>query len=147
MSENSAIVILDDSADTEPSTLDLQWPGQPNSDDVVHVESQNNNNSQSKSHKRKRCSLDEEFSKLRRRIDRSLEEKLENVRKNMQREIENLRQEVDREQESHRKTQAELSRYKDRLIMECKICYAQPDCWLTLLCGHMLSHIPYNEFK
>ncbi|MBZ6376950.1 MAG: hypothetical protein LBE67_18840 [Kocuria palustris] len=31
-----------------------------------------------------------------------------------------------------------LSKERERLILECKICYMQPGHWVTILCGHMV---------
>jgi hypothetical protein len=38
------------------------------------------------------------------------------------------------ERNRHEKTQEELARLRK---LECKICYLQPDRWVTLVCGHM----------
>ncbi|KAJ5741083.1 hypothetical protein N7493_000955 [Penicillium malachiteum] len=106
MSEHSAIVIPDDGEEMSRSIFDLPCPGQPYSDNALHAESQ----SASQSLKRKKCSLDEEFTKLRKRIDRCFEYKLEDVRKDMQQEIDSLRREIHCERQHHQKTQLELSR-------------------------------------
>jgi rubrerythrin len=49
-----------------------------------------------------------------------------------------LQDELRLERERYQKAQQELSEQRKRLIMECKICYKQPDRWMTILCGHMI---------
>ncbi|KAJ5971818.1 uncharacterized protein N7479_001736 [Penicillium vulpinum] len=49
-----------------------------------------------------------------------------------------LRDELRQERERHQKTQEELSQQREKHILECKICYMQPDRWVLILCGHMV---------
>jgi rubrerythrin len=46
--------------------------------------------------------------------------------------------ELRQEKERYQKAQADLSRERERRVLECKICYMQPDHWVTILCGHMV---------
>ena len=48
-----------------------------------------------------------------------------------------LQEELQQEQERHQKNKEELRRASQRRILECPICFEQPDCWVTLLCGHL----------
>ncbi|KAK9547576.1 hypothetical protein V6Z79_010276 [Aspergillus fumigatus] len=50
-----------------------------------------------------------------------------------------LRDELHQERENHKKTQEELSQQKEKHVVDCKICYMQPDLWVMIpACGHMV---------
>ncbi|KAJ5768141.1 hypothetical protein N7533_000724 [Penicillium manginii] len=48
-----------------------------------------------------------------------------------------LQDELRQERKSHRKTQGELYQERQKRNFKCKICYEQPDRWVTISCGHM----------
>lgn len=50
-----------------------------------------------------------------------------------------LRDELRQERERHQKTEEELSQEKEKRILVRKICYMQPDRWVSILCGHMVG--------
>ncbi|KAJ5529061.1 hypothetical protein N7527_002454 [Penicillium freii] len=64
-------------------------------------------------------------------------------------EVENLEQEVEKQQKQVQELQSKLLLQEDRhqeelsrrRILDCKICYEQPDCWHNLLCGHMIYRV------
>lgn len=70
------------------------------------------------------------FKKLHKTVDHEVEK--------LRQQAQELRNELRLERDRHQKLQEELSQQKKRLILDCKICYMQPDCWLTMLCGHMV---------
>lgn len=74
--------------------------------------------------------LDDAFGGLRKALDREIQ--LLQERNRM------LRDELRLEREGHQKTQEELSQQRERRILDCRICYIQPDRWVTILCGHMV---------
>ncbi|KAJ5882304.1 uncharacterized protein N7529_000976 [Penicillium soppii] len=74
--------------------------------------------------------LDVSFKKLRRTVDQKFE-KLEREAEKLQQKIQELQNELLQKEEQH---QEELL---GRRMLDCKICYEQPDCWGTMLCGHM----------
>ena len=58
-----------------------------------------------------------------------------------------LRDELHQERERHQKMQEELSQQREKRILECKICYMQPDRWVTILCGHTVCEICAGNFE
>ncbi|CAG7975528.1 unnamed protein product [Penicillium salamii] len=78
--------------------------------------------------------LDTYFKKLRKTFDQRDQE------------VENLEQEVEKQQKLVQELQSKLLLQEDRhreelsrrRILDCKICYEQPDCWHILLCGHII---------
>ncbi|KAJ6001658.1 hypothetical protein N7499_008851 [Penicillium canescens] len=85
------------------------------------------------SRKRKRTeteessTLDRAFKKLRKALDHDIQQlRQTNII---------LREDIRLERNGHQKTQEELSQLRK---LDCKICYMQPDRWVTLLCGHMV---------
>ncbi|CAG8091507.1 unnamed protein product [Penicillium nalgiovense] len=77
----------------------------------------------------KELSMDNAFEELRKAVDREIQ--LLEEKKRM------LQDQLHLEREAHKQTQGMLSKEKERLI-ECMICYMQPDHWVTILCGHMV---------
>lgn len=74
---------------------------------------------------------DTSFKKLRKTVDEKV--------KTLNQDIENLQQQV---QELQNKLLLQEDRHQEELsqrrILDCKICYGQPDCWHIMLCGHMV---------
>ncbi|CAG8902302.1 unnamed protein product [Penicillium egyptiacum] len=88
------------------------------------------------SRKRKRTEMKEPSA-----LDNAFKELQKAIRHKMQRLREKkrmLRDELRQERERHRKTLEEASRQRERRVLECKICYTQPDRWVTIVCGHMI---------
>lgn len=81
------------------------------------------------------------FKRLRKTFDKRDQE----VEK-LDQEVENLEQEFEKQQKQVQELQSKLLQQEDqhqeelsrRRILDCKICYKQPDCWYILLCGHMI---------
>ncbi|KAJ6069145.1 hypothetical protein N7499_011032, partial [Penicillium canescens] len=75
--------------------------------------------------------LDTSFKKLRKTVDEKV--------KTLNQDIENLQQQV---QELQNKLLLQEDRHQEELsqrrILDCRICYGQPDCWHIMLCGHMV---------
>ncbi|KAJ5142460.1 uncharacterized protein N7515_001247 [Penicillium bovifimosum] len=88
------------------------------------------------SRKRKRIetnepsALDNAFGELRKAVSHKMQRLQEKNRK--------LRDELCQERQRHQKTEEELSQQREKRILECKICYMQPDRWMFVLCGHMV---------
>lgn len=51
-----------------------------------------------------------------------------------------LQEKLRREREERQKMEGELFWERNKLVLECKICYMQPDSWMTLLCGHLFCN-------
>ncbi|KAF9882691.1 hypothetical protein FE257_005523 [Aspergillus nanangensis] len=76
----------------------------------------------------------------------ALDNALEEVRRTVSHEIQRLqeknrilRDELLQERKNHKKTEEELSQQREKRILECKICYIQPDYWAAFIqCGHMV---------
>ena len=82
-----------------------------------------------------RNAVDHEIELLRNKT-RALQEELRQEREERQK----AEEEVRRGREVRQKMEEQLSLEKDRLVLECKICYMQPDLWMTLLCGHLFCN-------
>ncbi|KAJ5630661.1 uncharacterized protein N7484_010761, partial [Penicillium longicatenatum] len=75
-------------------------------------------------------STDNAFKELRKTVSHKMQRLQEKNRM--------LRDELRQEKERHQKTEEELSQQREKRILECKICYMQPDRWVFILCGHMV---------
>ncbi|CAI7614591.1 unnamed protein product [Penicillium viridicatum] len=82
-----------------------------------------------------RNAVDDEIQRLRDK-NRALQEELRQEREERQK----VEEEVHRGREERQKMEEQLSRERDRLVLECKICYMQPDIWRTLSCGHLFCN-------
>lgn len=71
------------------------------------------------------------FKRLRKTVDQTVEICDQKVEK-LEKEVQELRNRLLLQEDRH---QEELSR---RRFLDCNICYEQPDCWHSLLCGHMI---------
>ncbi|KAJ5255839.1 hypothetical protein N7497_001549 [Penicillium chrysogenum] len=92
---------------------------------------------------------DETRSRKRKRTEKKKPSALDNafqlLNKEVRHEVKRLKKEnrmrqdeLRQEKERYQKAQADLSRERERRVLECKICYMQPDHWVTILCGHMV---------
>ncbi|KAJ5593097.1 hypothetical protein N7537_010001 [Penicillium hordei] len=82
-----------------------------------------------------RNAVDDEIQLLRDK-NRALLEELRQEREERQK----LEEQIRRGREERQKMEEQLSLERDRLVLECKICYMQPDLWMTLLCGHLFCN-------
>jgi rubrerythrin len=73
---------------------------------------------------------DDAFEELRKTVSHKMQRLQEKNRM--------LRDELRQERKRHQKTEEELSQQREKRILECKICYMQPDRWVFILCGHMV---------
>ncbi|CAG7957519.1 unnamed protein product [Penicillium salamii] len=148
-SPSSTIVIEDD--ELPPSwrsaNLQVQRTSLRTSPEILIEPNDAASGSIEPSRKRKRAkrkqpdTLDTCFKKLRKTFDQRDQE----VEK-LDQKVENLEQEVEKQQKQVQELQSKLLLQEDRhqeelsrrRILDCKICYEQPDCWHNLLCGHMI---------
>ncbi|PYH76329.1 hypothetical protein BO82DRAFT_208027 [Aspergillus uvarum CBS 121591] len=108
------------------------------------------------SHKCKRTetkepsALDNAFEELRKAVNhkiKQLQEKNRNLRDELHQERERHQKELFQVKEEHQKTQEELSQQREKRVLECNICYRQPDRWVVIQCGHMFCRSCFKALR